>query len=202
MNPTLLYGKRRFHAVIPRIESQLHPPSTDRKKRPALGGMKAADQFEQRMLLSALGATHDTICVVVVHTLRCHFITTTKLSKNTRPIRCPNWRKHIAYQPAQTLSTANHIFLEKFFRPGKHGVFHARRRASIGPTRIISAKTNGASHCNRRCFGFSPRGRLKALPAVREPAHFSVPGDAVRGLSGRKMRLLPLPVSETVPFSR
>lgn len=165
MNPTLLYGKRRFHAVIPRIESRLHPPSTDRKKRPALGGMKAADQFEQRMLLSALGATHDTICVVVVHTLRCHFITTTKLSKNTRPIRCPNWRKHIAYQPAETLSTANHIFLGNFFIPENTVFFMSADGRRSGQLELYRQKPPGQATatglCEIRCH------RQQVGPACR-----------------------------------
>jgi hypothetical protein len=52
----------------------------------------------------------------VAQTLRCHFITTTKLSKITRPTRCLNWRKHQLYLVSNSVSTGVARFLETFFR--------------------------------------------------------------------------------------
>ena len=74
------------------IELNLHSASHWSLKRPALGGMKLLS-IRVTNALSALGATRNATCAHdVVHTLRCHFITTTKLSKNTLPTRFPNWR--------------------------------------------------------------------------------------------------------------
>lgn len=52
-------------------------------------------------ILSALGATqprdksHDAWSL-----LRCHFVTTTKLSKNTQPTGFPYWRNNGVYHSA------------------------------------------------------------------------------------------------------
>jgi hypothetical protein len=68
----------------------------------------------------------------VVHTLRCHFITTTKLSKSCQPTRFPNWRNHHSINPSeacQRLTTQiERIIFPRFFRSPLRafpGVFHS-----------------------------------------------------------------------------
>ena len=59
----------------------------------------------------------------VVHILRCHFITTTELSKSCQPTRFSDWRNHESIthaNPCQRLTTPNKDFCDCFPIPGQH----------------------------------------------------------------------------------
>ena len=60
---------------------------------------------------------YRNVCAHVVHTLRCHFITTTELSKNTQPTRCSNWRNHQSSNLAERCQQVKKPFSKLFFGP-------------------------------------------------------------------------------------
>ena len=117
MNPTL-HNLEPIHVIALTDRIQPSPPLAYwSPKRPALGRMEL---FSIRVTnaLSALGATpRTTFAHDVVHTLRCHFITTTKLSKSCQPTRFSNWRNHESNNPSGVLSTAKKPRRKVFRRP-------------------------------------------------------------------------------------
>ena len=98
MNQTLHDGADSCDHAL-RIE--LNPSSASHwpLKRPALRGIELLS-IRVTNALSALGATSTHLRVMMWSRLRCHFITTTELSKNTLPTRFSNWRNSESSSPS------------------------------------------------------------------------------------------------------
>lgn len=82
-----------IHAIRTNLDSRPLPIDCHKDNPPSTA--RAAISSSNEYALSALGAT--SICTLqthVVHKLRCHFITTTKLSKSLLPARSTHWRNH------------------------------------------------------------------------------------------------------------
>jgi hypothetical protein len=112
---------------------------------------------------------------VVVHTLRCHFNITTKLSKNTLPTRFSNWRNHDFTSRSEACQRLLGINLKIFSNYSR--VDFCRLTGRVAPVWI--------DHRNRVCIISA------ADPAATHPKNESVSFGLIRRNTLHHSRLQP-----------
>jgi len=85
-------------------------------KRPALCRIRSCFDPSNECSKCPWSHAYRKVCAHVVHTLRCHFITTTELSKNTRPTRFSNWRNTQSSNLSERCQQVKTPIFKTFFR--------------------------------------------------------------------------------------
>jgi hypothetical protein len=159
MNRTLL--TELIHAIHA-ISDRSHPSTSPNQspKRPALRRRRLLT-IRVTNALSALVATPHAFACDVAHTLRCHYITTTKLSKNTQPTHCLNWRNTHSSNPSETCQQLREAFGENSF-----GFFsRLPSRFLAGYPAIAATRHRGVPNA---LLIISARGRMTTHPKIAE----------------------------------
>ena len=131
MNPTLQKSEL-IHVIALTDRTRPSPAENWPLKQPARSRMRLLSDPSNECSKCPWSHVQRDVRAHVVHTLRCHFITTTKLSKNCQPTRFTNWRNSqssVRLAPCQRLSRASRKI---FFCIQRRRQFPAARRRRSG----------------------------------------------------------------------